>query len=164
MVTAAMTCIATATWAFGSPELLDALEALSVGGDGMEYLRGDPSLWEGVERDVLAPLEAALRAEDIMGSAGRAQLAVEVAEALATRPCAHVRCTQLVGASEADTPRGKLCSGCRGVRYCGPACQKADWRAHKAACRELQRRRAEGDTKPVPPSAEGVAADEATAA
>lgn len=29
----------------------------------------------------------------------------------------------------------KLCTGCRGVRYCGAECQKAHWRAHKAACR-----------------------------
>ena len=48
----------------------------------------------------------------------------------------------IAGASEAAEPRGKLCSGCRAVRYCGPACQKADWPAHKAACRELVRRKA----------------------
>ena len=26
------------------------------------------------------------------------------------------------------------------MRYCGAACHKADWKAHKAVCRELQRR------------------------
>lgn len=26
------------------------------------------------------------------------------------------------------------CSRCRRVRYCGRACQAADWRAHKASC------------------------------
>ena len=70
--------------------------------------------------------------------------AEEAAQALGTRPCAHVHCTTLLGASEADAPRGKLCSGCCAVRYCGPACQKSDWRAHRAACRELQRRRVSG--------------------
>jgi hypothetical protein len=29
----------------------------------------------------------------------------------------------------------KLCSSCRGARYCGAACQRAHWREHKAACR-----------------------------
>ena len=30
------------------------------------------------------------------------------------------------------------------VRYCGQACQVADWRAHRAACRELQARQGPG--------------------
>lgn len=28
----------------------------------------------------------------------------------------------------------KVCSGCRAVGYCGTACQKADWPAHKLQC------------------------------
>jgi hypothetical protein len=32
----------------------------------------------------------------------------------------------------------QLCSGCCAVRYCSPACQKADWKAHRAACRALR--------------------------
>ena len=73
-------------------------------------------------------------------AAPQAQLAVDTAEALATLPCAHVRCT--TGAREADVPRGKLCGGCKLVPYCGVACQRADWRAHKAGCLELVRRQA----------------------
>ncbi|KAF7945072.1 hypothetical protein EAE96_009852 [Botrytis aclada] len=38
-----------------------------------------------------------------------------------------------------DVPQGdtvhKQCGRCRGVRYCGPACQKADWKEHKKVCR-----------------------------
>ena len=29
----------------------------------------------------------------------------------------------------------KLCSACRTVSYCGPECQRAAWKEHKAACR-----------------------------
>jgi hypothetical protein len=32
----------------------------------------------------------------------------------------------------------QLCSGCHAVRYCSPACQHADWKAHKAVCRLIQ--------------------------
>ncbi|KAF7921457.1 uncharacterized protein EAE97_011246 [Botrytis byssoidea] len=38
-----------------------------------------------------------------------------------------------------DIPHGdtahKKCSRCRGVSYCGPACQKADWKEHKKRCK-----------------------------
>jgi hypothetical protein len=32
----------------------------------------------------------------------------------------------------------KECAACRAVRYCGKACQKEDWPAHKATCKRLQ--------------------------
>ncbi len=31
----------------------------------------------------------------------------------------------------------RKCSQCSAVRYCGTECQKAHWKAHKKACREL---------------------------
>jgi hypothetical protein len=30
--------------------------------------------------------------------------------------------------------RLKMCSRCKGVRYCGPQCQRAHWPAHKGKC------------------------------
>jgi hypothetical protein len=30
--------------------------------------------------------------------------------------------------------RLQMCSRCKRVRYCGPQCQRAHWRAHKAQC------------------------------
>ena len=104
-----------------------------------------PAFWGRLRVEVVEPLVLELEAQATAEEgdpARQAQLAVDVAEALATRPCAHPACTSIAGPSEAAEPRGKLCSGCRAVRYCGPGCQKADWRAHKAACRELQARQA----------------------
>ena len=112
-------------------------------------LGGLPAFWERVQAELVEPLvlelEAQAAAEEEEGGAARqAALAVEAAEALATRPCAHPCCTTIVGPREAAQPLGKRCGGCRLVRYCGVGCQKADWPAHKAACRELQRRRGSG--------------------
>lgn len=56
------------------------------------------------------------------------------------RPCAHVRCTNLRGASE-RAMRGKLCSGCRTASFCSDACSHAAWRGHKAACKAAQQER-----------------------
>jgi hypothetical protein len=44
------------------------------------------------------------------------------------------------GITEAALETGKLhqCSACKSVRYCGKACQGADWPAHKSTCKRLQ--------------------------
>ena len=111
---------------------------------------GTRESWAKLQAEVTLPLEHTLRLKDEGGEAAaageggaarQAQLAVDVAEALATRPCANPCCTTIMGAREADAPRGKLCSSSGVVRYCGRACQKADWKQHKAACWELQQRR-----------------------
>ena len=103
---------------------------------------GTKKYWQRMQAEVAAPLADALAAEG-GDDAEALQVQVDVAQALTTRPCAHPGCCTVVGPSEAAAPRGKRCSNCpRLVRYCGAACQKADWKAHKAACAELQRRRA----------------------
>ena len=102
------------------------------------------AFWERLQAEVVEPVVADLEAKDAAAegdAALQAQLGVDITKALATRPCAHPCCTTIVGPREADTPRGQQCSGCQRSRYCGPACQKADWPAHRAACRELRRRR-----------------------
>jgi hypothetical protein len=76
------------------------------------------------------------------GAALQAGRAAERAHALATRPCAHLGCTSVAAFGLPDHKRMK-CSGCRVVRYCGAACQRADWRAHKPACAALQQQAAE---------------------
>ena len=105
----------------------------------------DPCVPHEQIRQVLEEVEAAAAEEGQQGtSAGRktklAQLAVEAAEALATRACANPLCTTLAGTSEADMPKGLRCAKCQVVRYCGKACQTGNWRAHQPACRELRKR------------------------
>lgn len=108
-----------------------------------------PGYWQCLRTQVVLPLRAALDAAAAADEASASHAlvrAVSVAEALATRlSCAFAGCTTVRGASEGSAPRGKRCGGCRLARYCCPPCQKADWPAHKAACRELQRRKAGGE-------------------
>jgi hypothetical protein len=49
--------------------------------------------------------------------------------------CNNPGCGNLAGVSEAAAA-SKLCSGCR-CRYCSAACQAADWKRHKQACRRM---------------------------
>jgi hypothetical protein len=43
-----------------------------------------------------------------------------------------------ITANMLDSGKLRECSGCGTVRYCGKACQKAHWPAHKPACKRLQ--------------------------
>jgi hypothetical protein len=55
-------------------------------------------------------------------------------------------CANLCGA-DARCAKLQCCAACRVVSYCGKACQKADWRRHKAECKprtELKQLAAEG--------------------
>ena len=135
----------------GSPELREACQAINPrDAFGLRihppFLRAfaTPDYWRRVKATVTEPLAASLARPPAAAEEGDptrdVALGMQLAEALATRPCAHVGCTAIVGPCEAGMKRGKLCSGCRLVRYCGAGCQKADWPAHRAACRALQSR------------------------
>ena len=47
------------------------------------------------------------------------------------RACAHC-------GTRTEKCKLKECSACRSVRYCGKACQKADWPLHNATCKSLR--------------------------
>jgi hypothetical protein len=49
--------------------------------------------------------------------------------------CNNPRCANTHGVSEAAAA-SKACAGCR-CRYCSVACQRADWKRHKGACRRM---------------------------
>lgn len=94
-----------------------------------------------------SPLAAALQAhwQEQDAAPERQQAAqLELAQAAAARAsCAHLACLNL----EATGRRGKLCTGCRVVRYCCRDCSVADWQAgHRAPCRLLAAAREAEDT------------------
>jgi hypothetical protein len=49
--------------------------------------------------------------------------------------CNNPSCENMGGVSEAAAA-GKLCVGCR-CRYCSAACQAADWKRHRRACKRM---------------------------
>jgi hypothetical protein len=49
--------------------------------------------------------------------------------------CNNLRCGNLAGSSETKAAV-KMCAGCR-CRYCSAACQEADWRHHRSACKAM---------------------------
>jgi hypothetical protein len=49
--------------------------------------------------------------------------------------CNNPSCGNIDGLGEAAAA-SKTCTGCR-CRYCSVACQKADWKQHKIACRRM---------------------------
>jgi hypothetical protein len=90
---------------------------------------------------LLQSVEAALPAEQQRQprqplSPKAQQVALRCAHALAELGCANLRCANLAGDPGA---RGRRCGGCHLVRYCSEECSRADWAAHKATCRLLQR-------------------------
>ena len=118
-------CGGTSSWA-----ALDALNPARL---------GTRQFWQQMQAEVAAPLAAALAAEERRraerGAAGGGRGRGAGHPALRPPLLQHDR----AGARGRHAARQAL-RGCRLVRYCGAACQKADWQAHKAACRELQRR------------------------
>ena len=86
---------------------------------------------------MLASLQAEERRQAEQGPEQRAALALRIERAKALRPCASLACPHLAADPQL---RGKLCTGCRTVRYCCAEDQAHDWRVggHRAACRLLQ--------------------------
>ncbi|CAK0835613.1 unnamed protein product [Prorocentrum cordatum] len=101
----------------------------------------------------LAPLgrdATAVRAEIVtaLGQVKRASDAAAAEQAEAAQPPGHERICGLVGASlgrlaagcqfcdHCGRSRGRLlaCTRCQRVKYCGQACQRARWPAHRADC------------------------------
>ena len=64
----------------------------------------------------------------------RGQAAAATANAAAPAGSGSMARTACAACGAADAPL--RCSACRGARYCGAECQKRDWRAHKAACKQ----------------------------
>ena len=69
---------------------------------------------------------------------------------LAGRGPVHPPGTVCDGCGRPETEvRLRTCDGCLVARYCGSACAKAAWPAHKAECRRLQAAREERSTPTI---------------
>lgn len=110
-----------------------------------EELAGIEALRQAVRAAIdAAPAARQQEAAAAVDPAEVQALALRRARALATRrSCGNPCCASLVGVSEAGS-RGKKCTGCRLVRFCGAECSKQDWRLHKRACRALQQAAGDG--------------------
>ena len=53
------------------------------------------------------------------------------------RACSNLACPNVSGASEAELGKGRRCSGCNMVSYCGLRCQRQAWPQHKLVCSKL---------------------------
>ena len=98
--------------------------------------------WKEAQRTLLQPLAAACYGpegrrwlNDRLPTQGAAHTAI--ARMLTTRACANSRCTDLLGASEAQQPRGRRCGGGCGARYCSEACRDEAWASHAPTCLRL---------------------------
>jgi hypothetical protein len=100
----------------GHPDRAAAIAAL------LSELTGGAQQQAGAARATAGPSSSSAAAQQ----AGRQAGAV---------PAACAACHALPPAGR----KFQVCAGCRAVRYCSPACQKAAWRlGHKAACRAAQ--------------------------
>jgi hypothetical protein len=91
--------------------------------------------WEGVaERDLPASATAAEQLTELYRDAAGLCRTLAAAAPI-TVVCNNPSCEILAGVSEAAASC-KACAGCS-CRYCSVACQRADWKRHKQACRQL---------------------------
>jgi hypothetical protein len=64
------------------------------------------------------------------------QLQARVTSTTALRQSTTSTCAACGARAGQPGVRLQMCSRCKGVRYCGPQCQRAHWGAHKAQCRK----------------------------
>ncbi|PNW79834.1 hypothetical protein CHLRE_08g368550v5 [Chlamydomonas reinhardtii] len=120
---------------------LDAAEKASAGaaGSGSKSSSGAAGSSGGAAGSS-AMTAAAASAMRGGGSATGAGGAAAFAAATAAPAAEKRACAVCSAEQQADGKSLMLCAACKGVRYCGIDCQKADWPSHKAACKELRKR------------------------
>jgi hypothetical protein len=75
------------------------------------------------------------------GGKGNSRVEASPGRRAGRKPWSCARCKST--AEMLEGAKLQECTGCRSVRYCGRACQKEDWPAHKATCKRLQAVRAQ---------------------
>lgn len=96
------------------------------------------SIWQEHLAPVLPDKEHQFRELRLMAAARSVipgqDRAMERAKALGKLDCAWLGCTTL-SKRVSDKLKRSRCSACLQVHYCCAACQKADWKGHKVACK-----------------------------
>lgn len=102
----------------------------------------------GEEGETVLSAEKMARLEDVIAAAAEVDASDEAAAKARTRilaaggMCVYPGCCTLKRPGiDGLGKKNLLCSGCRTARYCAAACQKADWKKHKVACRAIQAER-----------------------
>ncbi|GBF89130.1 hypothetical protein Rsub_01847 [Raphidocelis subcapitata] len=132
----AATCALRAAAAAAPSAVAAALAAPSAGPRARELLQQPPLSLPAAAAGALSLAAARAAALGARAAALEALAAAAGGEAEAARPEACVACGQEAGPGM----RLKPCTGCAGgpagrVLYCGAACQRADWKRHKAFCK-----------------------------
>jgi hypothetical protein len=91
--------------------------------------------WQDIEAGMLPTAAAALEQHSQHYTAAIGLCRALAAAAPLPIICNNTSCTNTEGVSEAAAAC-KACAGCR-CRYCSVACQRADWKRHKGACRRM---------------------------
>ena len=109
-------------------------------GQGTWVLPGGCGLYRGLEATGVGPVRAereAPAAPDVWRAADGAQAPVGVAAQTAQEPSTareRARCGNPSCAKVEEKERFNRCSRCMSIAYCGVACQRAHWKAHKVVC------------------------------
>jgi hypothetical protein len=128
-----------ASSAAGDEQLRSVLLALGRMLEEPEVLQGLEERWRQQQEGLRARAAGAEPAGPSGGVGGSSARRAEGAAAAVSGAASSGDVCACCGAAKASgSAKLRRCAGCLAVRYCSPACQKAHWREHRAACKAAQ--------------------------